>query len=311
MRRLFNRYLTALPLLALVAFVLAFTGGSRPTYAHHLCGNTGSPYGAFDLQTYEAADYRNVYARTMELAGWNQLLPEYPTFAPPAMETGNRGAGSGSLVGPYIPPVLLKSIAWIESGWAQGSYDPPVQYGQIGPVLSSHDCGYGIMQVTSGMQNVSGVPTLDQAMIGGHYAFNIARGARILAEKWNGAPEYRPVVGSRNSQIIEDWYYALWGYNGFVSQNHPLSHDPNRPPYLCDGTQPRSNYPYQELVLGCVAHPPVRGGTPLWPAQEVHLPNPADPGFGALASWDAFNQCVYNLQCSGMNIPTPNPWHSA
>ena len=57
-----------------------------------------------------------------------------------------------------IPPVLLKAIAWIESGWAQASYDPPVQYGQVGPVLSSHDCGYGIMQVTSGMQNVSGVP---------------------------------------------------------------------------------------------------------------------------------------------------------
>src|SRR5438093_194102 len=95
-----------------------------------------------------------------------------------------------------------------------------------------------------------------------------------------------------------------------MTQNHPISHDTNRPPYLCDGTQPRSNYPYQELVLGCVAHPPVRGGTPLWPAQEVHLPNPADPEFGGLASWDAFNQCVYNLQCSGMNIPTPNPWHS-
>src|SRR5438552_17478061 len=85
MRRLFNRYLTALPLLAFVAFVLALSGGSRPTYAHHLCGATGSPYGAFDLQTYEAADYRNVYARTMELAGFNQLFPEQGTVALPGL----------------------------------------------------------------------------------------------------------------------------------------------------------------------------------------------------------------------------------
>ena len=301
MSRFLNRYTTALPLLSLLALALAIVGGSRPATAHHLCGTTGSPLGAFDLQTYEAADYRNVYARTMELAGWNQLFPEYPTFALPSLE--------GVQPAPYVPPVLLKSIAWLESGWAQASYDPPVQYGQVGPVLSSHDCGYGIMQVTSGMQNVTGIPTLDQAMIGGHYAFNIARGARILAEKWNAAPESQPVVGSRNSQIIEDWYYALWAYNGFASTNHPLSYDPNRPPYLCDGTQPRSAYPYQELVLGCVAHPPVRGGVPLWPAQDVSLPNLADPAFNGLASWDDFNQCVNNLQCAGMNIPTPNPWH--
>jgi len=204
----------------------------------------------------------------------------------------------------------LKSIAWIESGWAQGSYDPLVQYGEIGPVLSSHDCGYGIMQITTGMQNVTGVPNLDQAMIGGHFAFNIARGARILAEKWNLAPEYRPIVGSRNTQVIEDWYYALWGYNGFSSKNHPLSHDPNRPPYLCNGTQPRSNYPYQELIFGCIAHPPVRGGVPLWPAQQVTLPNLADPAFAGLNGWDAWNACVYNLQCGAMNLPAFSPWHT-
>src|SRR5438876_1273511 len=308
MSKFFNRYTTALPLLSLVALTLAVTGGSQPTYAHHLCGNTASPYGAFDIQTYEAADYRNVYARTMELAGWNRLFPEYPTFAPPAMETGDRGAGSGSLMGPYIPPVLLKSIAWIESGWAQASYDPPVQYGQIGPVLSSHDCGYGIIQVTSGMQNVSGVPTLDQAMIGGHYAFNIARGARILAEKWNAAPEYRPIVGSRNPTVIEDWYYALWGYNGFAFKNHPLNPDYAwpRPAYDCGSAR---SYPYQELILGCAQNPPARGGSQLWNSQPVTLPNLSDPAFYDHLKLENWNPCSSNLQCAAMDIPTPNPAH--
>jgi hypothetical protein len=210
--------------------------------------------------------------------------------------------------------VLLKAIAWIETA-AQASHDPLVQYGEVGPALISNDCGYGIMQVTSGMQNVTGVPTLDQAMIGGHYAFNIARGARILADKWNLAPEYRPYVGSRNTTIIEDWYYALWAYNGFAFKNHPLNrdlYDPYRPPYRCDAPPRYPDgtpyaYPYQEKVLGCVANPPWRGGSPLWPAQPVHLPNLADPAFRQPLDPANWNACSQSFQCGPMNIPTPNP----
>ncbi len=289
-----------------------FASGRPPVVeGSHLCGATGSPFGPFDFETYEAADYQVVYAKTMALAGHNKLFPELSSFLVPPLESGNRAAGSSQPVAPYIPPVLLKSIAWLESGWAQGSYDPLVQYGEVGPTLVSHDCGYGLMQVTSGMQNVTGLPTLDQAMIGGHYAFNIARGARILADKWNHAPEWRPIVGNRDPHVIENWYYALWAYNGFAFKNHPLNPDldPKRPAYICDGTQPRSDYPYQELILGCVVHPPVRGGQPLWTAQAVHLPDLANPAFSGplkIANWAP---CSQNLQCAPMDIPTPNPSH--
>jgi hypothetical protein len=244
----------------------------------------------------------------MDLAGYNWLFPDRPTFALPQLETGGREHGSGWTTGGYIPPVLLKSIAWIESGWAQASYDPPVQYGQIGPVLSSHDCGYGITQVTSGMQNISGVPTLDQAMIGGHYAFNIARGARILADKWNAAPEFRPMVGIRNPSVIEDWYYALWGYNGFAFKNHPLNPDYAwpRPMYDCSSAR---TYPYQELIMGCAANPPTRAGVRLWNAQPVHLPNLSDPAFYDHLKLDNWGPCSQNLQCAAMDIPTPDPWN--
>jgi hypothetical protein len=253
------------------------------------------------MQTYEEANYGGVYGGSMALAGWNQLLPDRPSFGLPTLE--------GVQPYPYIPPVLLKAIAWLESGWAQADYSVP--YGAAGPTLISHDCGYGIMQVTSGMQNVSGVPNLDQAMIGGHYAFNIARGARILADKWNLAPEFRPFVGSRNSQIIEDWYYALWGYNGFAFKNHPLNpaYNPQRAPYRCDGSQPRSDYPYQELVLGCVATPPQRGGVLLWNPQPVTLPNLADPAFAGPLRLENWAPCSQSLQCWPMNMPTPNGWH--
>lgn len=293
-------------LLVLCVAGLALATKDRPVDASHLCGATGSPFGPFDLQTYEDGNYKNTYARALELAGYNRLFPELPGFALPRLETGDRSAGSGQTVDPYIPPVILKSIAYLESGWAQASYDPPVQYGEVGPVLVSHDCGYGIMQVTTGMQNVSGAPNQEQAMIGGHYAFNMARGARILAEKWNLPPEYRPIVGARNPGIIEDWYYALWGYNGFAFKNHPLNsaYDPNRPPYAC---APNGySYPYQELVLGCVANPPTRAGVRLWDPVPVHLPDLSQPAL-SVSNWNA---CSYSLDCAAMDMPTPNPWHA-
>ena len=299
-----------LPLLIVAFLVAGISTAPNRTYATHLCGYTGSPAGPYDFETYEELDYRYVYGTAMELAGLNQLLPDMGGFALPAIESGDRSAGSAQSVQPYVPPVLLKAIAWIESGWAQASYDPLVQYGEAGPTLISHDCGYGIMQITSGMQNVTGVPSLEQAMIGGHYAFNIARGARILSEKWNAAPEYRPLVGNRDPHIIENWYYALWGYNGFAWKNHPLNpaYDPNRPPYTCGPD--RSGYPYQELVLGCVANPPWRGGVRLWDPMPVHLPDLNDPQFAgplSAANWDA---CAYSLDCGAMDMPTPNPYHA-
>ena len=181
-----------------VAVLLHVSSGGSPVLASHLCPNTGSPFGPFDIESYEAADYRSVYARTFELAAFNQLFPEHAGFATPDLETGDRSDGSEQKLDPYIPPVILKSIGFLESGWAQASYVPLVEYGEIGPVLSSHDCGYGIMQITSGMQNISSVPNLDQAMIGSHFGFNIARGAAILANKWNFSPEFRPIVGARD-----------------------------------------------------------------------------------------------------------------
>ncbi len=278
--------------------------------ASHSCGSTGSPFGPFPFRAYEDGNYKTTYAREFELAGFNQLFPEYPSFALPRIETGARDAGSAQTIDPYVPPVLLKAISWLESGWAQAANTVP--YGTAGDALVSHDCGYGLMQVTTGMQNISGVPTLDQAMIGGHSAFNIARGAKILAEKWNLSPEFRPIVGTRDPSVIENWYYALWGYNGFAFQNHPLnpSYSQTRAPYSCGPAgdsfgHDRTQYPYQEIVLGCAARPPVKGGTQLWPPQPMKLPDLTNPDFAGPLSTDKWNPCSYSGQCAPLDMPTP------
>ncbi|MFQ5859450.1 MAG: hypothetical protein ACE5LU_27955 [Anaerolineae bacterium] len=310
------RAVAFLLLAGVVALVVGLTPTARPALAVHLCDNWP---GAFDIDAYEAQasgslGWKNVYARSMEFAAFNQLVPDIPSFRLPQMETGPRSDGSSNLVDPYIPPVILKAIGWIESGTAKGWTQacPSVPHGSVGPVLVSHDFGYGIMQITSGMGGgTTAVPSLDQVMIGGHYGFNIARGAQILLDKWNAAPELRPIVGSRLTDRVESWYYAVWNYNGFAFKNHPLNpvYDPLRAPYRCDGTQSRANYPYQELVFGCIKSPPVVGGVRLWNPVTASLPDLNDPAFSgplSLANWDA---CASNFDCAAMDIPIPTPTH--
>ncbi len=233
-----------------------------------------------------------------------------PTPSPTPFPT----VGAG-LTEPYVPPTILKAIGWVESSWSQAAFAVP--YGGIGPALISRDCGYGIMQVTSGMQNTTGEPTREQLMVAAHFAYNIARGTRILVDKWNLATEFRPIVADRNPQVIEDWYYAIWGYNGFVFVNHPLN--PRFPAwprtsYSCgpfdDGFgHDRSQYPYQELVLGCMAHPPEPEEEALWQAQEVTPPDLSQVDFAEALKLSNFACDSPNYCYDDMDMPRPAASH--
>ncbi len=270
--------------------------------------------------TYEATEDRKLYMQAMDLAGYDMLFPNDTFFSQPSIEVGTRDSrqSSGDV---YVPPTLLKSISWLESVTSQGSGALP--FGAIGPALVSFDCGYGIAQVTTGMTQPLGEndqPTDQQALVATHFAYNIGRGAAILIDKWNSAPEARPVAGidtNSDPHIMENWYFALWSYNGFTGpganrSNHPL--DPvygswPRTAYSCgpqnDGLgHNRSNYPYQELVLGCAAHPPVVQGQPLWKAVPVSLPDLNN------AYWRSpLDLQKFRYPYSQMDIPTPKPQH--
>ena len=161
-----------------------------------------------------------------------------------------------------VPPVILKAIAWTESGWQQFNSDSL-------PLLSP-DYGYGAMQITSGMAGAAGMdgalPLSTQARVGGDYLFNIAYAARMLAENFKLMPQ----INNGDPTRLEDWYYAIWAYNGWGWVNNP-----NNPGFSRVGTPASdpSNFPYQERVYYLVQHPPLDAyGRPLWTPMRVTLP---------------------------------------
>jgi hypothetical protein len=168
-----------------------------------------------------------------------------------------------------VPPTLLKAVGWVESNWQQ--------FDTKGVPLVSFDFSYGVMQATSGMAGAFGDPngTISpavQARIAGDYRYNIAFGARELAQDWGTTP----AIGSRDPTALEDWYYALWAYNGWGYVNNP-----NNPAFSRQGTPATnpSSFPYQERVYYWVQHPPRdASGHPMWTPMHVTLPPSADIG---------------------------------
>lgn len=170
--------------------------------------------------------------------------------AGPAIGTINDGCGKPKVKTPVpfqMPCVLAKSVGLVESRWKQ--FDAAT-CGTKGPTVISFDCGYGVMQVTSGMSGGAG---FDPTRVANETAYNVGTGMLIMASKWRATP----CVGDNEPAVMEDWYYATWAYNGFCWCNNPNNTNfawP-RPPYNGPGTLARAKYPYQEIVWGIVQYP--------------------------------------------------------
>ena len=255
-----------------LAAALAFIAFAAPASGQSgiICSRTGGgePY---RFQSWEGERSRSLILDAQSLAAANRLFPDDSEFALPALEIG---VGDEAVEDPAaaIPAPILYSIGWIESKANQTALD--VDYGDSGPALVSSDCGYGVMQITTGFVNNHERPTRWESLVGTHFAYNAAAGAKILVDKWNDS--FFPVVGARDPRYIESWYYSIWSYNGWASANHPDGPevDPFRAsPYRCD--ERRNGYPYQELVFGCIVNPPEINGVDLWTPVDVQLPDPA------------------------------------
>ena len=222
--------------------------------------------------------YPSQIKSTMERAAQNQLGSDGPAYP-----TMGKGYPTVTSVPGSVPCIILKSVGYIESAsWRQFQAQP----GQSGPTVISGDCGYGIMQITSGMDGSD--PGFVPQRVAAEYVYNIGTGARALIRKWNASPS----VGDNDPQVAEDWYFAVWAYNGFSYQNNPNNpkFPANRPPYNGTSSTPNANYPYQERVWGRAANPP-SPSTDYWDPMPLTLVNRAlIPNSGVPASSQHFSR---------------------
>jgi hypothetical protein len=149
-----------------------------------------------------------------------------------------RGLLHSAAVAHDIPPKILYAVAYQESTWRQ--------FDAAGDPLVSGDGGVGIMQVTTVPDGV------DPHRLKTDVAYNIEVGAGILDGKWGYAPSVFPAIGDGSRRCYEDWFFAVWAYNGWVAGNQY--------PYLIwthisDGRglwtgQAATSYPASSLVDG-------------------------------------------------------------
>jgi hypothetical protein len=301
------------------------------------CGDAGP----FDFDTIEPAMSDLVYTDIINLATQGSLVAGEFSAGGETVNLQYQGLLSGPRqsrtttpdTSLRIPPSVYYAIAWVEANWANASHAVP--WGGVGPTLRSFDCGYGIGQITTGMRNNTGIPTAKQALVGTHPGFNVAEGIRILADKWNSAPEFRPIAGNGDPAALEDWYYAIWSYNGFAFINHPFH--PERDPlrngngidmiYHCyDGNAPSyidvggelplyayGDYTYPERVYGCMRFPPDisplrnpdREGETLWQPVEFNMPFFHREEVAAVFAPEVWQNCDVLIDgCAAMDFPT-------
>ncbi len=279
-----GRALAALGVAAVVLALALSGGGTRAQACFGL-----EP---FNFLTYEAYDNAGVYLTAIELAAAGEaiLFPatlsgeqhglEYPGLLSGSPEERIDQEPDTSL---RVPPTVIKAIVWVESSFQHAHQDIP--WGGVGRTVRSFDCGFGLGQITTGMENTTGNASAEQVLTGTHFLFNLAAISSLLAGKWNS--EFLPVAGKGDPTALEDWYYALWAYNGLAYLNHPLfdtAHafdwidhplhpwrDPlrgevyhcrdERAPSWIDAGDGRplydyGDYTYPERIYGCMRHPP-------------------------------------------------------
>ena len=259
------------------------SGGTAAAAPPAASANSSSCFGFRSVQP-ALADIDDAVSR----AGSASLHVD-PTLELPSEHTGPDG--SGTQQPGYVPTAVLRGIAWVETSWHQATWDTP--RGQSGPTLASSGCAYGLMQIASGM-SIASNPTPTQQLIGGDFRANVAAGAQLLAKNWNNDSSFMPYFGRHDPHVIEDWYFAIWAYHCFGDNcssygAHDDPDDPSlpwpRPAYnsheqLTSATSlTYADYPYEELILGLIANPPLVDSKPEWQPIAVQLPPHGAIGF--------------------------------
>jgi MYXO-CTERM domain-containing protein len=236
------------------------------------------------------------------IAEWQQifdLVAKGPTVwanQGPAVADIGQGCGKPEPlhdVPALFPCEVLEAIAMAESGWTQFCVPdtPADQVGGASRTIISFDCGYGVGQVTSGM-HAGENPAFDQQRVAAEPAYNMATGASILASKWRATN----CVGDNQPSVVEDWYTAVWAYNGLAYSNNPSNPSYSSTRGVWD-PQVGGAAPYQEKVFGRIEHP--SGSPSYWPAVALAYPNPADVGGSGSPPDLPESSCASPTDCVG------------
>jgi hypothetical protein len=206
-----------------------------------------------------------------------------------------------------VPPLVMYGILAQESNWDQASWHAaPGRSGN--PLVADYygvtnlnnptgaldynyaDCGYGIGQVTTGMQSAAyestqsapqpTLPAATQTTLAVDYAANIAYAEYLLQGKWYQLQDLGITMNDNDPTKVENWYGAIWaynsgvhtgakGYNGLGWFNNPANpmYPYPRHAFLHDGNTPTTGdaadpqwWPYQEKVFGWMEVPLTVGG---------------------------------------------------
>lgn len=108
-----------------------------------------------------------------------------------------------------VPAVLIKSIATLETRMNQ--------FDKNGKPLFSSCNNVGIMQIG----NKSGM--YDDYKLRYDIEYNINAGIDILLAKWGASVLNKNIsnVGNMDPNVLENWYFAIWAYNGWSKSNNP------------------------------------------------------------------------------------------
>lgn len=237
----------------------------------------------YSRPTYTQCKEPAVEGSNPSIAEWNQI---FLTVSGGAAAWGSSGPPVGTFtagcnrpqpltaVAATFPCEVLKAMAMEESTWQQFCSPtlPPSQVGLTPRTIMAVDCGTGIFQVTDGMETTDPQPVFDRYRVVSEPLYSAATGAAILRDKW----ESSRCVGDNQPNIVEDWYSALWAYNGNdASKNNPSN--PNlsstRPVYHPGVSTPSDGWTYQERIWGWMEYPP---SSEHWAALQAAYPDRAE-----------------------------------
>ncbi len=216
------------------------------------------------------------------------------SYSPESMFPAAALTGGGTIPAQVMLAILAQESNLKQASWhaVPGDAGNPLVSDYYGngdsisslPNYTGTDCGYGIAQVTDGMSSSSGSPMTEAqaSAVATDYAANIAAGVQILGQTWNELQGLSTpmTVNDGSAQYIENWYYAIWGYNsgvytdptqndghvGLGWANNPANpaYDAAREPFMRydtgDAAHP-GDWPYQERVLGWAENPQVTYGS--------------------------------------------------